>query len=60
MASTTSSAQRARSFTGGLNWYLSDIVKLQTNYELTTFKGGIAEGDRPTEHLIVSRLQAAI
>lgn len=60
MASGTSSAQRARSFTGGLNWYLNDIVKLQTNYELTTFKGGAAEGDRATEHLIVSRLQASI
>lgn len=60
MASANTSAQRARSFTGGLNWYLSEIVKLQTNYELTTFAGGAPDGDRATEHLIVSRLQAAI
>ena len=60
MASTTNSARRARSFTGGVNWYLNDIVKLQTNYELTTFKGGAMDGNRPTEHLITTRLQASI
>ena len=60
MASTTNSAQRARSFTGGLNWYLNDIVKLQTNYELTTFKGGAAGDNRETEHVISTRLAASI
>jgi len=60
MASASNSAQRARSFTGGVNWYLNEIVKLQTNYELTTFKGGAAGDDRATEHLVVTRLQAAI
>ena len=60
MASTNNSAQRARSFTGGLNWYLNDIVKLQTNYELTTFKGGAMGDNRATEHLITTRLAASI
>ena len=60
MASTANSAQRARSFTGGLNWHLSDIVKLQANYELTTFKGGAAGDNRETEHLIATRLAASI
>jgi phosphate-selective porin OprO/OprP len=60
MASGATSAQRARSFTGGLNWYLSEIVKLQTNFEHTTFEGGAVEGNRATEDVIVSRLQASI
>ena len=60
MASAAASAQRARSFTLGVNWYLSEIVKLQTNYEHTTFEGGTVDGDRATEHLVVSRLQASI
>jgi phosphate-selective porin OprO/OprP len=60
MASAANSAERARSFTFGVNWYLSEIVKLQTNYEHTTFDGGAAGGNRTTEDVIVSRLQAAI
>ena len=60
MASTANSAERARSFTAGVNWYLNDIAKLQTNYELTTFEGGAMGDDRATEHLIVTRLQASI
>jgi phosphate-selective porin OprO/OprP len=51
---TTSSAQRARSFTGGLNWHLSEIVKLQANYEHTTFD------NRDAEYLIATRLAASI
>ena len=50
-------AQRARTFTGGINWYLSDIVKLQANYELTTFDGSTM---RETEHLVSTRLAASI
>lgn len=61
MASTNNSAQRARTFTGAVNWYLNDIVKLQLDYERTTFQGGAPEGgDRATEHLVSTRLQAAI
>jgi len=60
MASTASSARRARSFTGGVNWHLTEIVKLQTNYELTTFDGGAMGTNRATEHLISTRLAASI
>ena len=60
MASGASSARRARTFTGGINWHLSEIVKLQTNYELTTFEGGAMAGNREAEHLVSTRLAASI
>jgi len=58
--SASSSVQRARSGTLGINWYFNKSFKLQLDYEGTTYKGGAQDGNRPTEHLISTRLQAAI
>lgn len=56
--SLATSASEANAFTLGLNWYLNRNVKCVLNYEQTKFKGGAANGgDRPTENLILSRLQ---
>jgi len=51
------SARKASSLTVGLNWYLNAAVKLQLDYERTSFKEGAADGDRPTENLIGGRAQ---
>jgi phosphate-selective porin OprO/OprP len=60
IASPASSVRRARAGTFGVNWYFNRYIKLQLNYEATKFQGGAATGDRPTEHLISTRFQAAI
>jgi phosphate-selective porin OprO/OprP len=39
-ANRTSQAQRARTWTGGLNWYLNSAVKIQNEYDYTWFTGG--------------------
>ena len=60
ITSAASSAQTAREFTLGANWYLSEVVKLQLDYaltQLTPFAGG---AERPSEHVLATRLQAAI
>ena len=42
----------------GVNWYLNRYVKLVLNYERTEFDGGSAtRGDRPTEGVILTRMQ---
>ncbi len=58
--SDTASVSRARAGALGVNWYFNKHFKLQLNYEATKFKDGAATGDRPTEHLIATRFQAAI
>jgi len=55
------SVRRARAGTVGVNWYFNKLFRLQFNYEGTIFTGGAPSGgDRPTEHLITTRFQAAI
>ena len=56
----TTSVHRARAGTLGANWYFNKHIKLQLNYEGTTFEGGATGGNRPTEHLISTRFQVAI
>lgn len=59
-ASLTSSAQTARSWTGGLNWYATNTVKIQSNYEYTSFdRGAAGTGHRPVERAILTRVQLA-
>jgi phosphate-selective porin OprO/OprP len=65
-ADPTKSAQAARTWTAGLNWYLNYFVKLQFNYEQTHFQGGNVPdrthplfSDRPTEKVFEQRLQFA-
>jgi phosphate-selective porin OprO and OprP len=50
-------AERARAWTGGLNWYLNRNIKIVLDYEQTHFDGGAVIGDRPTERGVFSRLQ---
>lgn len=53
------SARAARVWTVGLNWYLTDELKFQLNYEHTGFPGAIrfAPGPRDHQDLILTRLQ---
>ncbi len=39
----------------GVNWYPWNTVKLSLNYDLTTFEGGAATGDRADERALFSR-----
>ena len=39
----------------GVNWYPWNTVKLSLNYELTSFEGGAATGDRADEQALFSR-----
>jgi phosphate-selective porin OprO/OprP len=57
---TAGSAQAATSWGVGVNWYLNANVKLNLDYESTTFSGGTqaagATSSTP-EHVILSRVQ---
>jgi phosphate-selective porin OprO and OprP len=54
------SVSRAREWTVGANWYFNEFLKLQLDYTLTTFGAFGPVPDRPTEHVIATRFQAAI
>lgn len=59
-ASLTSSARVARAWTAGVNWYANSHLKIQANFEYTTFDGGAKNnGNRPTERAILTRVQLA-
>jgi phosphate-selective porin OprO/OprP len=59
-ANPASSAQEAKAWAGGVNWYLNRGVKFVINYELTKFEGGAAAGeDREKEKAILGRTQIA-
>ncbi len=61
-ASLTASAKSAKTWGGGINWYLNQWVKLAVNYEQTKFDGGgggtfANPRDRDDEKVLLSRLQ---
>jgi phosphate-selective porin OprO/OprP len=59
-ASISTSAQEARAWAVGLNWYLNRNVKFVLDYEQTDFDGGAAGGkDRDTEQVVFTRAQVA-
>jgi phosphate-selective porin OprO/OprP len=59
-ASRAQSAETARGWTAGVNWYLNPFVKLSLNFDQTFFEDGDADGgDRPTESAVLSRFQVA-
>ncbi|MGQ0530201.1 MAG: OprO/OprP family phosphate-selective porin [Panacagrimonas sp.] len=59
-ANPNSAAQKASSYTVGVNWYLNTNVKAVVNYTNTEFDGGAAAGaDREEEKTVFARLQLA-
>jgi phosphate-selective porin OprO/OprP len=52
-------ADKAKSFTVGVNWYPASVVKYYLNYERTDFEPG-TEPDRPAENIILFRVQLVI
>ena len=59
-ASRTQSAERARAWTFGVNWYPNPFVTISLNLDQTFFEGGGSDGgDRPTETAVLSRFQVA-
>jgi phosphate-selective porin OprO/OprP len=70
-ADLSTSAQSAKSWTAGVNWYLNQSAKIQLNYERTKFDGGAGVGitainatgsnvrDRESEEALLARFQVA-
>lgn len=58
-ASPTASARAARAWTGGLNWYANNNLKIQANIEQTAFDGGATGGSRALERAVLTRVQFA-
>jgi phosphate-selective porin OprO/OprP len=70
-ANLSESAQRARSWAVGVNWYLNQNARIALNYTETRFTGGAGEGttpinaagtnvqDRPEERTLFTRFQLA-
>jgi phosphate-selective porin OprO and OprP len=58
-ANPSSAVTKAKGVGLGVNWYLTKQVKVTVNYEHTTFEGGAADGDRPSEDFVVTRFQHA-
>ncbi len=57
-ANPVGSASRARAWTLGANWGLTQNFKILVNFERTTFAGGAASGaDAPAETLLSTRFQ---
>jgi phosphate-selective porin OprO/OprP len=57
-ADITKSARKARSYGGGVNWYLTGNAKVVVDYNFTTFDGGASVGgDRLIEKALFTRLQ---
>jgi phosphate-selective porin OprO/OprP len=51
--------QAATAYAGGINWYLNRAVRLQFNYEVTSFDAAPGGAARPNEQVLISRMQVA-
>lgn len=58
-ADAKKSATKASAWSAGLNWYWNRNVKLQADYEVTSYEGGSAKGDKPDEEVVFTRVQIA-
>lgn len=73
-ADASKSAQSAKTWTAGVNWYLNSNTKIALNYSQTSFDGGAISGDgktgnagdagrsikdRPDEKALLARFQVA-
>jgi phosphate-selective porin OprO/OprP len=54
-ANPNTSASKASAWGVGLNWYLTQNYKWSINYDVTSFKGGAAGGDRADEKALFTR-----
>jgi phosphate-selective porin OprO/OprP len=59
LADPTVAARGADELTVGATWYFTRNTKTQIALEQTTFRGGAATGNRPTEQLALLRLQTS-
>jgi phosphate-selective porin OprO and OprP len=59
-AATAVSVQSARETAGGLNWYMTDFVRIMLTFEHTEFTGGAPVGNRPPENGLLGRFQIAL
>ncbi|MCC6621804.1 MAG: hypothetical protein IT385_11150 [Deltaproteobacteria bacterium] len=58
LADPARSAEELSTLTIGLNWYLNSVIRVQLDYERSTFGGGAADGgDRDAEDFIGARVQ---
>lgn len=58
-ADSKKSASKASAWSAGLNWYWSKNIKWQADYEVVSFEGGAAKGDRADEQVVFTCLQVA-
>lgn len=59
--SPPTSVRGARELAGGVNWHLTDCVKIMVSFHRTEFSGGAPrDGDRPPENALLGRLQLAL
>jgi phosphate-selective porin OprO/OprP len=54
-ANPATAVTKETSYGIGVNWYPWNTVKLSINYDLTSFEGGAANGDRADEQALFSR-----
>jgi phosphate-selective porin OprO/OprP len=55
----TKSVREARAYGVALNWQLNRNLKVDGDYEQTSFTGGAKTGNRPTEKVLLGRFQVA-
>jgi len=48
---------REVSWGAGANWYLARSIRLLVDFDFTQFRGGAASGDRPSERVLMTRIQ---
>jgi phosphate-selective porin OprO/OprP len=56
-ANPAAAVREARAWAIGANWYLNRAVKIQAQYENTSYKGGSPTGDREADHELLTRFQ---
>lgn len=60
-ADPDTSVRAAREFAGGLNWYVTDVVKIMLSFHRTDFLGGAPNGgNRDAENVLFTRFQLAL
>jgi phosphate-selective porin OprO/OprP len=58
-ANPATAVRAARAWALGANWFLNRAVKIQAQYENTSYQGGSETGDRDSDHEFLTRFQVA-